>query len=451
MTKKKQKKMSYILDTSVLLEDAHNLFLLSDNGTNEIIIPETVLDEMDHKKIGFSDINYQAREFNRILDKFTISKVESVKDMMKTTLEFEGVKITTYSKEKYQTEYVKDNGSIYNDRKILEICRNFPKSILISNDIALRIRASSVGLTSEPLKRDRIENVEAISFIETITIPENMKSQIEEVYFPELIDSNLTNFTNVVFQIENKEEQILAFYKSNRFHIINEKKLRKLVVNPRNKEQLFFLNMLLDPDIQIIVCAGVTGSGKNLLSLQGALECQRKNPEDLSIKYCRNTITAGDQNAQLGFLKGDENQKLSVFMYPLNDAVESYIALEKERALKYNKKIPVITEQEFMETHAISTVNINQMRGVNLNGFIILDEWQNSSSSVNKLMLTRIAEGSKVVIIGDINQIDNPYLNKYNNALSIMLKQAKTSNIVGGITMSRVLRGTIADYADKNL
>lgn len=224
-------------------------------------------------------------------------------------------------------------------------------------------------------------------------------------------------------------------------------------VKPRNKEQLFFLNMLVDKDLPIVVCAGVTGSGKNLLSLQGALKyahsIDAKFPQ--SIKYCRNTITAGDLEAQLGFLKGDESAKLSVFTYPLLDAINIFMEIEREDALENKKSISYVSTKDFMEKYGIEVLNINQMRGVNLNGYLIFDEWQNSSPSVNKLMLTRVVEGSKVVIIGDLNQIDHPHLSKYNNALAIMLKHAKTSDIVGGITMSRVLRGRVATFAESQL
>lgn len=452
MSSKKNLKASYILDTSVLLEDSGNLFLLSEDGTNEIILPETVLDEIDNKKKGFEDVNFQAREFNRLLDKFKIisTKSHKDKDLNEVIMQYEKVKIRIFSKNSYNTTYSKDLSSIYNDRKILEICKEFPKSKLITNDIALRIRAASLGMNSEPLKKDRIENIDEIKFIEELHIESIDKDYLESSILPSDFGKEFSDFTNIEFVCDDTGEHILATYKFGHFHIIDERKLRKLPVQPRNREQIFFLNMLLDKDLPIVVCAGVTGSGKNLLSLQGALKYQQQY-SDTPIKYCRNTITAGDQNAQLGFLKGDENQKLGVFTYPLHDAISSYKKIEEEYNLTYKKKTPVMSENEFLEHHLISTININQMRGVNLNGYLIFDEWQNSSPSVNKLMMTRISEGSKVVIIGDINQIDHPYLSKFNNALSIMLKQAKTSNIIGAITMSKVLRGKIADYADKNL
>lgn len=447
---------TFVIDTSIILDDVHSIFILSEQGKNRIIIPETTLDEIDNKKKGFDDINFQAREFNRILDDAkTIEESDLDIDGDKLScvvVEIDGAILELISKKRYRVTEQKDQSSIINDRKILEIASYFPESIVVSNDIAMRIRARSMKLKSEPLKIHRSDNVEELEFIEIVNITSDQKNQIEYSKDSDF-GKKFSHFTNVEFICEDTGEHILAFYKQDGFHIIDEKKLRRLTVKPRNKEQIFFLNMLLDKDLPIVVCAGVTGSGKNLLALQGGLKYVQsaQNKAHASIKYCRNTVTAGDSEAQLGFLKGDESSKLSVFTYPLNDAVTTMMEIEQQDAIDNKKLISVSTSKEFIEEHNIQIININQMRGSNLSGFLICDEWQNSSPSVNKLMLTRVVEGSKVVIIGDIHQIDHHHLSKYNNALSIMLKHAKTSDIVGGIKMSKVVRGKIAAFADANL
>ncbi|MBC7473656.1 MAG: PhoH family protein [Candidatus Sericytochromatia bacterium] len=448
---------TYIIDTSIILDDVYSIFPLSEGGKNRVVIPETTLDEIDGKKKGFEDINFQAREFNRLLD-------ESV-TLEEYDMDFEGDKLSIVvimihdsifeliSKKHYRVNEQKEQLNILNDRKILEIASAFPGSTVVSNDIAMRIRAISMKLNSEPLKRNRSDDVENLEFIEVIHISSEQKEKIQ--YSKDVdYDKKFSIFTNVEFICDDTGQHILAFYKQDGFHIIDEKEIRKLTVRPRNKEQIFFLNMLIDKDVPIVVCAGVTGSGKNLLSLQGALKFSQLNSNKMlsGIKYCRNTITAGDSEAQLGFLKGDESSKLGVFTYPLYDAIETYIHIDQEEALNSKKPIPIqSSSKEFAEENGIEVININQMRGSNLSGFLILDEWQNSSPSVNKLMLTRVVEGSKVVIIGDIHQIDHHHLSKYNNALAIMLKHAKTSDLVGGITMSKVIRGRIAAFADANL
>ncbi len=447
---------TYIIDTSVILDDVYSIFPLSEGGKNRVIIPETTLDEIDSKKKGFEDINFQAREFNRLLDDaVTIDEfdIESNGDRLSSVMVMiHDATFELVSKRDYKVSQMKEHQNIINDRKILEIAKSFKGATVISNDIAMRIRARSLKLKSEPLQKHRHDDVENLEFIEVIHINSNQKEFIPSAKDVDF-GKKFSLFTNVEFICDDTGEHVLCLYKHDGFHIIDDKRLRKLVVKPRNKEQIFFLNMLLDKDLPIVVCAGVTGSGKNLLSLQGALKYTQNSTNKLhsGVKYCRNTITAGDSEAQLGFLKGDEAAKLGVFTYPLYDAVTTYVEIEQEDAIANKKAISISSTKDFMEEHGIEIININQMRGANLSGFLIFDEWQNSSASVNKLMLTRIIEGSKVVIIGDLHQIDHPHLSKYNNGLAVMLKHAKTSDIVGGVTMSRVVRGRIAAFADANL
>lgn len=447
---------TFVVDTSVILDDVNSLFVLSQNSKNRIIIPETTLDELDSKKKGWDDVNFQAREFNRILDEaVTINEYDiplNDNKLSVVSVKINNCIIELVSKDKYNIYSHNENHNILNDRKILEIAKHFENAIMVSNDIAMRIRARSMKIHSEPLRISRYEQVEKIDFVEKIYISSKQIDYLEDMC-PGDFGKNFSFYTNVEFICEDTGHSILAFYKQdNKFHVIDEKKLRKLSVKPRNKEQIFFLNMLLDKDLPIVVCAGVTGSGKNLLSLQGAVKySQNVNKSNFGIKYCRNTITAGDPEAQLGFLKGDESAKLSVFSYPLYDSINAFLEIEQEEAIKEKRNIPTTNVKEFMDEYNIQVININQMRGTNLNGYLIFDEWQNSSASVNKLMLTRVIDGSKVVIIGDLNQIDHPHLSKYNNALAIMLKHAKYSDLVGGITMTKVVRGKIAAFADSSL
>lgn len=442
----------YLLDTNIILDDAHNMFALGQDGENILIIPETVLDELDNKKKGWEDINYQARDFHRILEDAEVIGEETRKlkkgygTIQVVKVRVAGIEIHLVSKNSYSTP---DGQTNSNDLKILEVAKAFPEAIVVSNDIAFRIRARSKKLVVQPFKKTRAEGVNKLSFIEEIPFKLEDKGLIEGAS-AETFGVSLSNFTNVAFVCEETGEQVLAFYKGGKFHILDEAALRKMPVKPKNREQLFFLNMLIDPDVSIIVCAGVSGGGKNLLSLQGALRYQELN-KDTPIRYCRNTVTAGDKEAQVGFLKGDEKAKLGVFMYPLIDAVDGYLRIEAESAMKNKKPIPVRDTNVFMEDHDIDSININQMRGSNLHGFLVFDEWQNSSNAVNKLMLTRVMEGSKVVILGDLNQVDHPTLSKFQNGLATMLKLAKTNDMVAGITLSKVQRGKIAAFADSTL
>ncbi|HOI83902.1 MAG TPA: PhoH family protein, partial [Campylobacterales bacterium] len=331
---------TYIVDTSVILDDAANIFALSQEGSNKVVIPETVLDEIDAKKSGFGDINFQAREFNRIMDEAVVlgESEEASKDGQTLRIVYVKVGDCTFdlvSKSSYKTLINHDAPNIINDRKILEIASHYEESEVVTNDIAMKLRALSMGLKSQPFKTNRIDDIEKLEFIERIDIKLAQKEFIESSN-PSDYGLELSHFTNIEFVVEETGEHILAFYKPTGFHIIDEDEIRKLVVKPKNKEQLFFLNMLIDPDVPIVVCAGVTGSGKNLLAMQGAVKSFQEESAD-EIKYCRNTVTAGDTAAQLGFLKGDEAAKLGVFTYPLYDAISGYMRIEMDDRLKRSK------------------------------------------------------------------------------------------------------------------
>lgn len=449
----------YVLDTSIILSDAKNIIILSQDNNNTIIIPETVLDEIDNKKSGFNETSYNAREFGRMVSNSKVISVTKKEDLgiSESLIELdtpEKNRVILVNKFEYKVSFANEYQNIVNDRKILEVALVYSSdnTVLLSNDIALRSRAISVGLHTQPILKDKVDKIDTYDLIEYIDIDFKDIDIIEEVSC-EFFSKNFSNFTNVVFNVSNNQK-ILTFYKNGKFHKLDEKLIRSHPIKPKNIEQQFFMNMLLDPEVKIIVCHGVTGSGKNILALQGGLHFmsyEHNQGLNSGIKYCRNTITSGDAEAQLGFLKGDENAKLSVFSYPLIDSINKFIEVTQRNAKKNNKSMKLTDHKEFMVENSISVLNPNQMRGSNVYGYVILDEAQNFSKNSLKLMLTRINDGSKVIIFGDINQIDNSYLNKFDNGLSIMLKHAKNHDFVAGIKLNKVLRGKIADFSEKNL
>lgn len=457
----------YLIDTSVILHDVKNLVTISQGNTNRIFIPLIVLHECDINR----KYNYNARKFFRAVDTGTFKHIKTLKKLnqkiLKTNLKISEVDVEIHVVSPViETSYAKmlnsDYASIVNDTKIIDTCLNlkdvYKDITLITNDIAMRVTAETVSCKVEPLNKYRRDDIEEQDFIKEIRVSNTDYNKMVLSGDYSRITKDLKNFTNielVITEDDNPIRSILAFYKNKKLELIKESSLRSGPITPANKEQLFFMNMLLDPDVDIVVAAGTSGSGKNLLTIASALNPQNKN--EGGIYYTRNTVPAGDDESQLGFLKGDENTKLSVFTYPLIDALQTYIEEDrnkskKEKQKKHNESPLLIkTVEDLIKEHNIKVVNINQMRGANLEGFVILDEWQNSTPSVNKLMLTRIKGKSKVVILGDYNQVDHKNLNKNDNALSIMLRMALTDDRVAGIKLKKVKRGLIAEFAEEML
>lgn len=440
---------NYVVDTSVILNSVLNLVVLSQGNSNLLFIPYTVLQELDHRKKDTGDVGYQARKFIRAMDEgdslgreelvgLTVL-VKSIR-IMDTMVE---VRVIAPGDNIHM-----DTGIVYkdliNDNRILSVTIMLGAGMsveLVSNDIALRVSAEVKGISSSPLRYNRGELPSTYVHRVELDKPIRFKGN-------GLVDLELDLPVHSNLEIVSEGYTRLAYKSTGGIVLLDESRLRRLVVNPKNREQLFFLNMLLDDDLPVVVCAGVSGSGKNLLSLCAGV-AQLKRYE--SIYYCRNTVTAGDQFSQLGFLKGDESQKLGVFTYPLYDSIKSYMDLEIARSLDKGQGFNVRPVESFMEEHDIHVINMNQMRGSSLGGYIILDESQNTTASINKLMLTRVKDNSKVVILGDINQIDHPYLSKYDNALAVMLRLSEKENLVGAIMLEKVLRGKVADLAERCL
>lgn len=441
--------MKYIIDTSVILDDLNNLISISQNNNNKLYIPDIVLQEIDAKKTTPKDIGYQARKFNKMLDEAVIKKhwSDSQMTLNKVEANLNGVPITLYTVfMNAKNNYADIDIKIVNDQKIIDTAKLIKKSIIISRDLGLRNRAIASGVKAEAVKKEKVKALPNAELIRQFSI--DLIQDQEEWDLSDIGVDKLPNFTNIELVDKITGRVVLAFYKNGKIRKIDEKKNNRcLNIEPQNKEQRFFLNLLLDPDVPIVIAAGVSGSGKNLLALAAAVKCQMEG----GIKYCRNTVVAGDEQSQIGFLKGDEDQKLSKFTYPLMDSIATFIEIQTNKQKNSKEPIKILTEKDFIEENNISTININQMRGANLKGFLIFDEWQNSPLSINKLMMSRIKDISKLVILGDVNQIDHPFLNKYNNALSVMLKFAAEHDIVAGIKLKKVLRGKIAQFADDNL
>lgn len=459
----------YLIDTSVILHDIKNLIAISQNNTNRLFIPLIVLHECDINR----KYNYNARRFFRSVDTGTFKYVTTLKKsklkIFKTTLKINQVDVEIHAVSPViETSYAQmlnsDYASIVNDTKIIDTCiklgDRYKDLTLITNDVAMRVTAETLSCKVEPLNKYRKDDIDDQDFIKVVYVTNNeYNKMVINEDFSEIV-KDMKNFTNVEIVIQEDGtpiRSVLAFYKNKKLDLIKEASLRSGPITPANKEQLFFMNMLLDPDVDIVVAAGTSGSGKNLLAIASALNSQNK--KDGGIYYTRNTVPAGDDESQIGFLKGDENTKLGVFTYPLIDSLQTYIeedrnkVSKKDKHKKHHQADPVVIKSvdDLIKEHNIQIININQMRGSNLSGFIILDEWQNSTPSVNKLMLTRCKENTKVVILGDYNQVDHKNLNKNDNALSIMLKLALTDDRVAGIKLKKVKRGPIAEFAEEVL
>ena len=234
----------YVIDTNIILEDFTNISKISQDSMNLIIIPETVLDELDSKKSGFEEINFQARNFARMLENAKINKSLDINNHKIVRVEINSIKIDIISKTTYEVNSKNTSLNIYNDRKILEIATfandNYDKNIeFLSNDIMARVRATSLNLEASALVGDGQDDT-SIDFLKTIEIE---FSDIENLQGQNIYDFdknyNLHNFS-YIFKVKNSDQNILCSIKNEKIDILDEVFLREQIITPLNKEQLFF-------------------------------------------------------------------------------------------------------------------------------------------------------------------------------------------------------------------
>lgn len=457
-----------MIDTSVILDDVENLFFLHQSGENDIFICDVTLSELDKKKDLSNETGFFAREFFRNIlgDSACASPFSALNEDKIHTIYFaineRKIPLHFIYRPTYKIQS-KDYG--LNDARILEIARDYGL-ILLTNDISLKVYALSLSVPSQSLMRDRIENPQSIHFLYSFALhKENLKENLESN--PKFIA--LKNWSLIEILEQDNTENSLYFTGKKHYGIKLDgtftaldfdSKLEedKLYINPINLEQKFLYALLTHPKNKITICSGATGSGKTLIALQAGLYLLKKGAVN-GIVYLRNTITANDKEAELGFRKGDENQKLNYFMYPLFSAINFMITkMQKEslaKRIEYRGEANSIQSQEateyFITKHNIEVLDIAHARGVSIaKKFVIFDEAQNASNATIKLIGTRMAEDSRIVFLGDPMQIDHPYLSKYRNGLISLLQKAKQDDFLSGIVLHQTIRSEIAGWFEDN-
>ena len=463
-----QKHKVYCLDTNIILDDPSNILKLYDDGNNTIIIPEVVIDELDAKKSGFDDINYNARQFARLLEDSEILEKTFHKDLtiIKTKIESLNVELYIISQENYKCEDSKVAQNILNDRKILEVAKGVhdyhkdkknKEVVFLSLDIMCRTRALSMGLETETLKgKDQELNY---NFHKFIIIETDVKLEGKEVIS---IDSDYKpeNYSYTI-ECQDTGRQRLFYVFNSRLYEVDEAELERQTVKPINKEQKFFVNSIISGNADIICIDAKAGSGKTLLALSSAMKLVKQKKYS-RILYIRNSIESLDKGEDVGYLPGLA-EKFAVYNHPLQDSLK-YIARtevkkSKSNTSKGNQDIKelelLITEkvENYIKAFNIETCWVGELRGRTFdNAIVVVDEAQNMSSKTLQLVLSRLDSTCKVIVIGSNKQIDNMYTNKYINGLSTLLKSCKDKHeevrLFAG-ELNKVVRGPITEFAER--
>ena len=448
--------MQYIvLDTNIILNNAHNIFTFPDNTT--IVIPETVVDELDSKKSVIGEIGFQAREFGRLLARATKLPLERTSALTIAKFELDGVQIHLTSTSNYPN-YSDTSPSVINDRKIIEIAKQYQAIystvVFYSIDVMCRTRAESEGLSTSDFKE--VERTE-YEFVKTISLDFDTFSNvhnkpiltIDPDYKPE-------NYSYVFISPDTNQHKLANIYNGNIDVLgkVTETELRSQAITPANNEQLFLSRAIQDTTIDVIVLEALAGSGKTLVSLSNAMAMINRNNSYESILYIRASINDVPNEEEVGFLPGLE-EKFAVYYHPIKDALE-HIARKKLSASKLkgeDLEAAIVEEVDKLITkHRIQCMTGLGMRGRTFTNCIaIIDEVQGQSKASLQKMLTRFGKGCKVIIVGSQRQIDNKFLTKFNNGLSVLLDDCATeSHLIKkfAINLRKVVRSPLAEWAE---
>ncbi len=439
----------YVLDSNIILDNAYNLELLSEQGKNLIVLPETVLDELDSKKsLINTEIGFQARQFARLLQDAVIDNQIKHTSFSIIETSISSVKIHIISKDKYDVNDVAKE--VKNDRKILEVTKDYlelyPDLIFLSLDVMARTRALSLGIQTESLTlgnkdADSDKDFHAeICIDDFIGVPEEIPEQEEHI-------SSI--------QITNEQGKPFIYFRNCTEWIpIPEKNPHRLAAPPINLRQKVMSSLILDKN-DVVVISGPAGTGKTLVALSSAMKlCDTNKDLYKKIYYIRRTVISGTKEDELGFLPGTLEEKMQGYNQPMESALKTLAKLKKK-----NQTPEEIEERIFdmKEKYQIEYLYAGHLRGDNLDdgSILIMDEVQNWDITSSRTIVSRVGKDSIILAMGSNNQIDSAYLTKNTNALTYLMDKCGQENDsdvrMKGVKLTNVMRSKLAEWADKEL
>lgn len=445
---KKSQPKTFVLDTNVIL---HDPTCINHFQENNIIIPLSVIEELDHFKRGNQVINLNAREFARTLDSITGNEIFNGGVSLGRGKGKVRIVITKGLAKEIHDVFREDNV----DHRVLSAAlevnkenKNKIKVTLVSKDVNLRMKAKALGIPAEDYTTDRVTNVEELYSGKAVL--ENFDDDfLQKLYQPpyevnvsRVFKKLKTEFVpNKFYIMRNSSRSVLAMLNNDMEKV---KRIDKEVVygiKPRNAEQTFAVNALCNSDIPLVTMTGKAGTGKTLLALASALQV-RKNYRQIYI--ARPVVPLS--NKDIGYLPGDVESKLAPYMQPLWDNLKVIQDQFPETDKNYQNINSMIKEEKLV-IEPLSYIRGRSLQRI----YFIVDEAQNLTPHEVKTIITRAGEGAKLVLTGDIYQIDHPYLDSQSNGLSYLIEHFKGQKLYAHVNLEKGERSELAELASNLL
>ncbi len=456
-------KRLFVLDTNVLMHDPSALFRFAEH---DIFLPMVVLEELDRGKKGMSEVARNVRQASRFLDDLVAGRRKEEIDQGLPLPSLDGQRggklfFQTHSLAGRLPEHLPGNtpdNSILGAALALQSERPDRRVTLISKDINLRIKAALLGVPTEDYQNDRVLDDVSLLYTGTAELPadfwENQAQSPEswqesghtfyrisgpatQTWYPNqcLYIEDQPAFDAMVRQIDDDGAliELVQDYRSAKHAVWG--------IRARNREQNFALNMLMDPEIDFVTLLGMAGTGKTLLALAAGLAQVLDRNIYQEIVMTRVTVPVGED---IGFLPGTEEEKMTPWMGALMDNLE---VLTQSEGGDWGRAATTDLLRSRIRIHSL-----NFMRGRTfLNKYLIIDEAQNLTPKQMKTLITRAGPGTKVVCLGNVAQIDTPYLTETTSGLTYVVDRFKQWPHSGHITLLRGERSRLADFASERL
>lgn len=451
---------NYVLDTNVVLSDPRAIYAFAEHN---VIIPIPVLEEVESFKKGQAERNHQARAFLRELKALK----EGDPQMPKSGYPLKTGGNLIFRPTSPQEARLKIFEAKTVDHQLLDLVLSMKESqtksdrnvVFVTNDEALQIKAEILELPVESYKNAQVADVEKLyGEIEEIMLSEQELACFYEagnLNIPSLEALSLNTPVRLLYwsSNSNQKSEILCLKTANGLEEIR-KNDDVFSISARNIEQKFALHALLDPEIPIVALTGAAGTGKTLICLASVLKMLKSRQYEKA-KIARPMVELSDKT--MGFLPGTVEEKIDPYFGPIYDNLEFLRSLKPEKSGKKDKNAETTESHEsanqrvlkgWMKEQNLECFALNFLRGRSLpKSLIIIDEAQNMTPQEMKTILTRLGEGSKVIVIGDISQIDNPYLGERSNGLAHLIDAFKGHKEFFHIHLKQGERSKIATLA----
>ncbi len=436
----KEKKL-FVLDTNVLLHDFSSIFKFEEH---DVYLPIIVLEELDKFKNGHDQINYHAREVVRTIDELSDGNLfkegvalgegrgrlfietgkpfsQNLKESFnERTADHRILAVVEYLKEKFPSRHVE----------------------FVTKDLNLRLKAKSLNIDSKDLEAGKVEHVDG--FCSEYRVFENVDSSLIAEMYRKKSEIKIDEFNldfefneNQYFIFKSDKTSALVYYSSLKASVRVVEKRYSFGIKPRNSEQAFAIDALMNPEIKLISLMGKAGTGKTLLALAAALEQQHDFQQ---ILLARPIVALS--NKDLGYLPGTEKEKIGPYMLPLFDnlnVIKSQFSETSKNAIRID---------EMLKDEKLLITPLAYIRGRSLsNVFFIVDEAQNLTPHEIKTIITRAGDNTKMVFTGDVQQIDSPYLDSKSNGLSYLAERMSGQDLFSHVKLFKGERSELSEIA----